>query len=367
MSEVLDLIAPTRTRFLEICADLEKEDSSKHPNYRETLKEHGRLLPMMRLYESLEKLVIENKDLDQIIKEDPQSELGQMAKEELPELEKKIKAAEGLILAALMDSDEDSSKNAIVEIRAGVGGDEAGIFAGDLFRMYSNYALKNRWKIDILSGNTSEKGGFKEIIFLVKGQNAYRILSGESGGHRVQRVPETENMGRVHTSAVTIAVLPEVEEIDVQINPADLKIDTYRASGAGGQHVNTTDSAVRITHIPTGIIVASQDQRSQIQNRERCDKILRAKIYEFQKEKRDKERGLLRKDMVGSGDRSERIRTYNFPQNRVTDHRANLTLYNLDLIIEGDLGNLFDGLQVYFQAELMNNLKRSVAERYTKK
>ena len=234
-------------------------------------------------------------------------------------------------------------------------------------RMYSNYALKNRWKIDILSGNTSEKGGFKELIFLVKGNGAYRILSSESGGHRVQRVPETENMGRVHTSAVTVAVLPEVEEIDVQINPADLKIDTYRASGAGGQHVNTTDSAVRITHLPTGIIVASQDQRSQIQNREKCDKILRAKIYDYEKEKRDKERGTLRRDMIGSGDRSERIRTYNFPQNRVTDHRANITLYNLDLIIEGDLGNLFDGLQVYFQAELMNNLKRSVAERYTKK
>jgi peptide chain release factor 1 len=367
MSEILSLIAPTRTRFLEICADLEKEDFPKNPNYRETLKEHGRLLPMMRLYDNLEKLVAEKADLDQIIKDDSHSELGQMAKEELPELEKKIKAAEGLILAALMDTDEDSSKNAIVEIRAGVGGDEAGIFAGDLFRMYSNYALKNKWKIDILNGNTSEKGGFKELVFLVKGNGAYKILSSESGGHRVQRVPDTENMGRVHTSAVTVAVLPEVEAIDVQINPADLKIDTYRASGAGGQHVNTTDSAVRITHIPTGIIVASQDQRSQIQNRERCDKILRAKIYEYEKEKRDRERGDLRRDMIGSGDRSERIRTYNFPQNRVTDHRANITLYNLDLIIEGDLGNLFDGLQVYFQAELLNNLKRSVAERYTKK
>ncbi|PCJ61348.1 MAG: peptide chain release factor 1 [Planctomycetota bacterium] len=367
MSEILSLLQPTRNRFLDLNKKLEDPEISNDSNYLNFLKEHGRLLPMMSLYENLEKATNDILDNETLIKEESDPEIIELAQEEIPELKITQKKLEEQILGALLDSDVDSEKNAIVEIRAGVGGDESGIFAGDLFRMYSNYAIAKKWKIEVLDSSQAEQGGYKDITFLVTGKNVYQALLPEGGGHRVQRVPLTESMGRVHTSAVTVAVLPEVEEIEVDLNPADLRIDTYRASGAGGQHVNTTDSAVRITHVPTGMVAASQEEKSQIQNRIIAEKMLRSRIYDFEKNKKDAERGEMRKSMVGSGDRSERIRTYNFPQNRVTDHRANITLYHLDQIINGDMDELEEGIQVFLKAELLNNLKERVASDASKK
>ena len=244
-------------------------------------------------------------------------------------------------------------KNIIMEIRAGTGGDEAALFAADLFRMYSKYAELKKWKIEIMSSHESGLGGFKEIVFSVSGKNVYENMKFESGVHRVQRIPETESGGRIHTSAVTVAVLPEAEETDIQINPEDLKIDVYRSSGPGGQCVNTTDSAVRMTHIPTGLVVICQDEKSQIKNRAKALRVLRSRLYEMEEAKKQKERSEARKNQVGSGDRSERIRTYNFPQNRLTDHRINLTLYKLDLIINGDLDELLDALKIEFREQLL--------------
>ncbi|MDD9951935.1 MAG: peptide chain release factor 1, partial [Zetaproteobacteria bacterium] len=244
----------------------------------------------------------------------------------------------------LLPKDPNDERNVILEIRAGTGGDEAGLFSGDLLRMYLRYAESRRWKVNIMSETEATKGGYKEIVCLIEGERVYSQLKFEMGVHRVQRVPETESQGRVHTSACTVAVLPEVEDVDIDINPADLRIDTYRSSGAGGQHVNTTDSAVRITHIPTGVVSECQDERSQHKNRDKAMKMLRSRIYDkFLEEQQSKVRE-DRKSQVGSGDRSERIRTYNFPQGRVTDHRINLTLYKLDSFIQGDIGEVIDAL-----------------------
>ena len=247
-------------------------------------------------------------------------------------------------MIALIPPDSADSKNVIMEIRAGTGGDEAAIFAGDLYRMYSRYAEENGLKISVMDVNTSEAGGYKEVVFSVEGENAYKTLKYESGTHRVQRVPETETQGRVHTSAATVAVLAEVEDVDIEIKNEDLKIDTYRAQGAGGQHVNTTDSAIRITHIPTGTVVQCQDERSQHKNKAAAMRVLRARIYEEQQAAIDAEQAEARRSQVGSGDRSEKIRTYNYPQNRLTDHRINLTLYKLDRVMEGDLNEIFQAL-----------------------
>ncbi|PLX97878.1 MAG: peptide chain release factor 1, partial [Desulfuromonas sp.] len=239
------------------------------------------------------------------------------------------------------------------EIRAGTGGDEAALFAGDMFRAYSRYAEKHRWKVEIMSSSESGVGGFKEVIAMISGENVYSRLKYESGTHRVQRVPETEAQGRIHTSACTVAVLPEAEEVDLDINPSDLRIDLYRASGAGGQHVNKTESAVRITHIPTGVVVACQDEKSQHKNKARAMKVLRSRILDAMEAEKNAEMAADRKSQVGSGDRSERIRTYNFPQGRCTDHRIGLTLYKLDAIMQGDLDEVFDALITYYQAEQM--------------
>ncbi len=259
-------------------------------------------------------------------------------KEKLPNIEQKIKIA-------LLPKDEADDKNAILEIRAGTGGDEAAIFAGDLFNMYKYYTELKGWKLEIISYHENEAGGFKEIISNITGHGVFGRLKFESGAHRVQRIPETESQGRVHTSAATVAVMPEAEEVDIEILDKDLRIDTYRASGAGGQHVNKTDSAIRITHIPTNTVVQCQDERSQFKNKERAMKMLRSKLYEAQREKQDAERAGLRKSQVGSGDRSDKIRTYNYPQNRVTDHRVNLTLYKLDYVMKGEaLDEIIDKL-----------------------
>ncbi|MGE4489564.1 MAG: peptide chain release factor 1 [Kiritimatiellales bacterium] len=280
------------------------------------------------------------------ILEDPVSdaELREMAEMELAETEEKLPGAEKEVMIALLPPDPSDAKNVIMEIRAGTGGDEAAIFAGDLYRMYSRYAETTGLKISLLDVSPAEIGGYKEIVFSVEGAGVYKKLKYESGTHRVQRVPATETQGRIHTSAATVAVLAEAEEVDVDIKTEDLKIDTYRASGAGGQHVNTTDSAIRITHIPTGVVVQCQDERSQHKNKAKALRVLRAKLFEVQQQQIDDEQAAARRSQVGTGDRSEKIRTYNYPQNRLTDHRINLTLYKLDRVMDGDLDEIFDAL-----------------------
>lgn len=277
-------------------------------------------------------------------------EFEEMIRMEMSEAEETIEKAGEELKILLLPKDPNDDKNVIMEIRGGTGGDEAALFAADLMRMYSMYAESKNWKIDILSSNPTDIGGYKEVSFSIEGQGAYSRLKFESGVHRVQRVPETESSGRIHTSAVTVAVLPEVEEVEVEINQNDLRIDVFRAGGPGGQCVNTTDSAVRITHIPTGVVVSCQDEKSQHKNKDKAMKILRSRIYEIMEEQRHKEIADERKSQVGSGDRSERIRTYNFPQSRVTDHRINLTLYKLEQILNGSLDEIVDALVTADQA-----------------
>ena len=278
------------------------------------------------------------KDLEQILQDKSNdSEIIEMAKKDLDEMELKKERYESQLKIFLLPKDEDDSKNAIVEIRAGTGGLEASLFCADLFKMYDKVCSKKNWKVEIISISKSEAGGFKEIIFSVNGNDIYSYLKYESGVHRVQRIPETETQGRVHTSAATVAVLPEAEEVDIQIKDTDLRVDVFRAGGPGGQSVNTTDSAVRITHIPSGIVVSQQDEKSQHKNKAKALKILRSRVYESEKRKKDQERSYNRRSQIGSGDRSERIRTYNFPQGRVTDHRINLTLHKLDEFLSGEI------------------------------
>ena len=274
------------------------------------------------------------------------SEIVEMAKAEISETEKKLEKAEKEVKMLLIPPDPLDGKNIIMEIRAGTGGDEAALFAADVYRMYSHYAESKHWKIEVMNSNETGIGGLKEIVFSITGKDVYASLRYESGVHRVQRVPETESGGRIHTSAITVAVLPEAEETDIEIKPEDLKVDVMRAGGPGGQCVNTTDSAVRLTHLPTGLVVICQDEKSQIKNKAKALRVLRSRLYEMEEEKKRKERSEQRKSQVGSGDRSERIRTYNFPQGRVTDHRINLTLYKLDAIMNGELDDLIEPLKI---------------------
>ena len=284
-------------------------------------------------------------------------EMRQLAEEEINDSQHKIEQLETELQKLLLPKDPNDAANVFLEIRAGTGGDEAALFAGDLFRMYSRYAETQRWQLEILNSHEGEHGGYKEIIARIIGHGAYSRLKFESGAHRVQRVPETESQGRVHTSAATVAIIPEGEEIQkIVINPSDLRIDTFRASGAGGQHVNKTDSAIRLTHLPTGTVVECQDERSQHKNKARAMALLQARIYDAEKQKQDQQQAAERKSLVGGGDRSERIRTYNFPQGRVTDHRINLTLYKLDEILTGALGHIVDPLMHEHQAEQLANL-----------
>ena len=280
-----------------------------------------------------------------------EGEMRELAQAEFEESKDRLEELEQQIRLLLLPKDENDDKNVIVEIRGGVGGEEAALFAHSLFRMYSMYAERKRYTVEVLSSNETELGGIKEISFEVRGAGAFSRFKFESGTHRVQRVPETESSGRIHTSAATVAVLPEAEEVEVQIDPGDLQIDTYRSGGAGGQHVNKTESAIRITHIPTGLVVECQDERSQHKNRDRAMKILRTKLYEMQQQALDKERASERRSQVGSGDRSERVRTYNYPQGRVTDHRIGLTLHRLDAVLDGDLDEIIDALIAADQAE----------------
>jgi peptide chain release factor 1 len=323
--------------------------------YVKLSREFAELSPVVGAIKAYRMVDREIADLDAMIadaKTDP--EMRRMAESERPELTERKTRLEHELRLALIPKDAMDDHNAILEIRAGTGGDEAALFAGDLFRMYERYAAKQGWKVDIVSINEGTKGGFKEIVAEVSGRGVFAKLKFESGVHRVQRVPDTEASGRIHTSAATVAVLPEVEDVDIDIKDADLKIDTMRAQGAGGQHVNKTESAIRVTHLPTGIVVFVQEERSQHKNKAKAMAYLRSKLYEAERSKRDAERAADRKGQIGSGDRSERIRTYNFPQGRVTDHRINLTLHKLPQIIEGEaLGEVIDALVTEHQAALL--------------
>jgi len=320
------------------------------PEFRRLSREHNDLTPLIESYRTYKK-ALEEMEGNRELLADP--EMKEMAQAELEELEQRQEELEGEIKLLLLPRDPNDDRNVILEIRAGTGGDESALFAGDLFRMYSRFAERNRWKVEVMSASESERGGFKEIVALIEGQGVFAKLKYESGTHRVQRVPETEAQGRIHTSACTVAVLPEAEDIEVDINPADLKIDVYRASGAGGQHVNKTESAVRITHIPTGIVVECQDERSQIKNRAKAMKVLKTKILDGLHQEQNARIAADRKQQVGSGDRSERIRTYNFPQGRMTDHRIGLTLYRLDSLMEGDIAEVVDALRTHYQMEAL--------------
>jgi peptide chain release factor 1 len=321
-------------------------------------KEHAELKPVVDAVQALEKARAEAPDLKAMAEgDDP--EMAAMAREELQALTEKLPELERGVALLLAPKDKDENASAILEIRAGTGGDEAALFAGDLFRMYQRYAQLHGWKVEVDSVSEGEVGGYKEIIASVTGDGVFGRLKFESGVHRVQRVPDTEAQGRIHTSAATVAVLPEVEDVEIEINDGDLRIDTYRASGSGGQHVNKTDSAVRITHLPTGVVVTSSE-KSQHQNRARAMKVLKARLYDMQREALDSARASARKSQVGSGDRSERIRTYNFPQGRVTDHRINLTLYNLAKVMEGEaLDDIINPLIAEDQAERLASLEEA--------
>ncbi len=324
--------------------------------FRALSREHAQLQPVVDTFHDYRNTLAALDDARQMLDEDD-PEMRELARQEIAEAEARREQLEQELQILMLPKDPNDERNIYLEIRAGTGGDEAALFAGDLFRMYARYAERRRWKLEIVSEHPGEHGGYKEIIVRIEGQGAYSRLKFESGGHRVQRVPETESQGRIHTSACTVAVMPEVDEVEaVEINPADLKVDTFRASGAGGQHVNKTDSAIRITHLPTGIVVECQDERSQHKNRARAMALLQARLLQQEQERQQAEQAATRKLLVGSGDRSERIRTYNFPQGRVTDHRINLTLYKLDEILDGNLDEIIDPLIAEYQADQLAEL-----------
>lgn len=317
-------------------------------------KEMGELEPIVNEYKAYKKVKEELSDAKEMLEEGDQ-EMRELAKMEVSQLDETIHGQEEALKILLLPKDPNDDKNVILEIRAGTGGDEAALFGSDLLRMYMRYAERHGWKTELMELNDTGIGGTKEAVMLIKGKGAYSRLKYESGAHRVQRVPETESSGRVHTSAATVAVLPEVDDVEIDLNPNDVRVDVYRASGNGGQSVNTTDSAVRLTHEPTGLVVTCQDEKSQIKNKDKAFKVLRARLYDLKMQEQNDEISAQRKSQVGSGDRSERIRTYNFPQGRVSDHRIGVTLYKLDYFLDGDLDEIIDGLITSDQAEKMKD------------
>ncbi len=324
------------------------EEIAKTSSWQKLMKEHSEIAPIVEKYREYKKLKKSIEENEELLK-DP--ELKELAEAEINEAREKIPKVEEEIKILLIPKDPDDDKNIICEIRAGAGGEEAALFAGTLFRMYSMYVERKHWKLDILNENETELGGYKEITFMVTGKGVYSRLKFESGAHRVQRVPDTESSGRIHTSAATVAILPVVEDVEIEINPADIKMEVYRASGAGGQHVNKTSSAVRLIHEPTGIVAECQTERSQVQNREYAMRLLKSRLYEIEKSKQDEKLASERKSQVGTGDRSEKIRTYNYPQGRITDHRIGLSIYQMENFLNGDLDEMIEALITADRAE----------------
>lgn len=345
-------------RFEELLHELGDPVLTSDPEkFRRLMKEQAELAPLVETYTQYKKTKKSIEENLELLEEERDEEMRELLKEDLAEAKKKMPELEKELKLLLLPKDPNDEKNVFVEIRAGAGGDEAALFAADLFRMYSRFAERNRWKSELISVNESGIGGMKEVVFMISGQGAYSRLKYESGVHRVQRVPETESGGRIHTSTATVAIMPEAEDVDVVIDMNDCKFDVFRASGNGGQCVNTTDSAVRLTHIPTGIVISCQDEKSQLKNKDKALKVLRAKLFELETAKKQDEQAKYRRSQIGTGDRSEKIRTYNFPQSRVTDHRIKLTLYKLDAIMDGDLFELIDSLTAADQAEKLSNME----------
>ncbi len=353
---MLDRLQEIESKYENLGESINDPDViANQDEWRKLMKEYSDMTPIIEKYREYKKLSEEIEDALEMLKDKLDDDFREMVKEELSENKEKIEVVKNELTILLIPKDPNDDKNVIVEIRGGAGGDEAALFAGDLFRMYSRYAERQKWKVEIMNTNENDLGGFKEISFMIKGSGAYSRLKFESGVHRVQRIPATESGGRIHTSTVTVAVLPEAEEVDVNIDMNDVRIDVFRASGNGGQCVNTTDSAVRVTHIPTGIVVSCQNEKSQLKNKAQALKVLYARIYEMEQEKHNAEISAERKAQVGTGNRNERIRTYNFPQGRVTDHRVGLTLHRLDTILDGDLDEIMDTLITTDRAEKMGS------------
>lgn len=354
---MLDKLRAIEDRYLEL-ENLISDPSviANQAVWQKHARAHAQLTDVVQAYHEYRDIVQQLQDVETMLNEEKDPELRALAAAELPDLKKQIAELEERLKILLLPRDPNDEKNVIMEIRGGAGGDEAALFAGVLFRMYTRYAESRGWRVEMMDSNATGLGGFKEVVFMIRGQGVYSRLKFESGVHRVQRVPETESSGRIHTSTVTVAVLPEAEEVDVVVNPNDLRIDTYCASGAGGQYVNKTESAVRITHLPTGIVVQCQDEKSQLKNKEKAMTVLRSRILEAAQAEQHAAVAEDRKSQVGTGDRSERIRTYNFPQGRVTDHRIGLTLHKLDAVVDGDLDEVIDALLTVDQAERLKQI-----------
>jgi peptide chain release factor 1 len=358
---MFDKLDAIRIRFEEILRDLSEPGvTDNQKRFQKLMKDQAELSPIVEAYEAYKQAKQNEIDALTMLSEESDSEMREMAKEELSDAKSMIEQMEQKLKILLLPKDPNDEKNVIVEIRAGAGGDEAALFAAELYRMYVHFADENRWKVEMISASESGIGGMKEVVFMINGQGAYSKLKYESGVHRVQRVPETESGGRIHTSTATVAIMPEAEEVDVELDMNDCKFDVFRASGNGGQCVNTTDSAVRLTHLPTGIVISCQDEKSQLKNKDKALKVLRAKLYELELEKAHDAEAEARKSQVGTGDRSEKIRTYNFPQGRVTDHRIKLTLYKLDGILNGDIQEILDNLIAADQAAKLAKLNDTI-------
>lgn len=348
---MFDRLADIENKYLELSDRVNDPDMiANQVEWRKLMKDYSDMTPIVEKFKEYKKTSMEVEENLEMLGENLDDEMKELVKEELRENKEKVESLKREITLLLLPKDPNDEKNVIVEIRGGAGGDEAALFAGNLFRMYCRYAERYRWKTEIMNTNENDLGGFKEISFMIQGKGAYSRLKYESGVHRVQRIPATESSGRIHTSTVTVAVLPEAEEVDVNLNKNDVRIDVFRSSGNGGQCVNTTDSAVRVTHIPSGIVVSCQNEKSQIKNKAQALKVLYARLFEMEQAKHDAEISADRKSQVGTGDRSERIRTYNFPQGRVTDHRVGLTLHRLDAVLDGDLDEIMDTLITTEQA-----------------